>query len=275
VATWLKARADDLQSRISKTEASIDKLTAESGIGDTDSVKIKEQQISDLNTQLVTAREEVNDKRAHLEQARNVIDTNGDIDSIPELTASTTLTELRRKKMELSWSLAGLQNKMGEHNPQVISDRAALAAVNKQMDAEAEHIVALMKNAYDIAAQREKSLEANLHSRTANLNSETYIKLQQLRRTADEDRKAYGAYLAQYDDIAERREMQYTSARIISPATLPRMPSTNRMKFYAIGGVAGLGAGLLLVFLMEYFRGGVKTARRYFKWVNLRARRRR
>ncbi len=260
VATWLRSRTADLQSRISKTQASIDKLTVESGIRDTESVKIKEQQIGDLNTELMKAREEVNDRRAHLEQARNVIDANGDIDSIPELTASTSLAELRRKKMELGWSLASLQNKMGEHNPQVISDRAALADVNKQINAEAEHILGIMKNAYDIAARREQSLEANLHNLTANLSSETYLKLQQLQREADEDRKVYDVYLAQYNDVAERVEMQYTSARIVSPATLPRSPSTSRMKFYALGGMAGLGGGLLLVFLLEYFRPGVKTS---------------
>ena len=138
VATWLKGRIDNLQSRVLETEASIEKLKAKSGIHDAESDKVREQQIRDLNTQLMTAREEVSDRSAHLEQARHVIDTNGDIDSIPGLTASTALTELRRKKMELNWSLADLQNKFGEHNPQVVSARAALASVDKQIAAEAE-----------------------------------------------------------------------------------------------------------------------------------------
>ena len=83
-----------------------------------------------------------------------------------------------------------------------------------------------MKNDYDIAVRREQSLEANLQSLTANLNSETYIKLQQLRRAADADRKDYESYLSQYNDIAERRALQNASARIISPATLPRSPNS-------------------------------------------------
>ena len=112
----------------------------------------------------MTAREEVNDKRARLEQARHVIDTNGDIDSIPELTASASFSELRRKQMELNWSAAELQSKVGEGNSQVISIRAQLATVNKQIDAEAEHILGNMKNAYDIAVRREQSLEANLQT---------------------------------------------------------------------------------------------------------------
>jgi polysaccharide biosynthesis transport protein len=260
VASWLKGRTDNLHSRVLETEASIEQLTAKSGIHDAESDKVREQQIRDLNTQLMTAREEVNDKSAHLEQARHLIDTNGELDNIPELTASTALMELRRKKMELNWSLADLQNKYGEHNPQVVSARTALASVDKQISAEAENILGAMKNAYDIATRREKSLAANFQNLTANLNSETYIKLQQLRRAAESDRKDYESYLGQYNNTIEQREIQSASARIVSPATLPRKPSSNRMKFYALGGGAGLAGALLLVFMMEFFRSGVKTS---------------
>ncbi len=180
VAVWLKGRLDNLRSRVSQTEASIEELTAKSGVHDMESDKVREQQIRDLSTELMTAREEVSDKSAHLDQARHVIETNGDIDSIAELTASAALTELRHKKMELNWSLADLQNKFGEHNPQVVSARAALASVNKQISAEAENVLSSMKNAYDIAVRREQSLQANLKSLTANLDSAASIKLQEL-----------------------------------------------------------------------------------------------
>jgi succinoglycan biosynthesis transport protein ExoP len=260
VAVWLKGRVDSLQSRILATEASIEKLKGESGFRDSESDKLKEQQIRDLNAQLVIAREEVSDKGAHLDQARHLIDTNGDIDSIPELTASTALSELRHKKIKLNWSLADLQNKFGEHNPQVISARAALATVDKQISIEAENMLGVMKNAYAIAVRREQSLATNLQTLTTNLNSETFIKLQQLGRAADSDRKDYESYLTQYNNISEQREMQSASARIVSPATLPRSPNSNRLKFYALGGMAGLGGGLLLAFLLEYFKPGVRTS---------------
>jgi capsular exopolysaccharide synthesis family protein len=255
VATWLKGRVDDLQSRVLATESSIEKLKVESGIRDAADFDNVRDQIARLNTQLVTVREEVNDKRARFEQAFHVIDANGDIRSVPELTASATLSELRRKQMELNLSAAGLQNKVGDRNTQVISIRAELAAVKEQIDAEVEHVLGNMKNDYDIAVRREQSLDANLKSLTASSNSETYIKLEQLRRAADADRKAYESYLSQYNDIAERRELQDASARIISWDT--QRPSHS--KFYAFGGVAGLAGGFLLAFLLEYLRPGVKT----------------
>ena len=219
VAAWLKGRIDNLQSRVLETEASIEKLKVESGVRDSESDKVKEQQIRDLNAQLMIARDEVSDKRARFEQARQVIDTNGDIDSIPglsglamereqrrnngdvegipEVTASAALKELRQRRMELNSRLADLQSRFGEHNIQIISVRADLVTVNKQIDAEVGHVVATMKNAYDIAVRREETLEANLQSLAANLNSETSSKLQQLRRVADSDRKDYESYLAQ------------------------------------------------------------------------------
>ena len=262
VATWLRDRVDDLRSRVLATESSIAKLKTESGIRDTGLDDVSEQQISELNTQLMTARAEVDEKRVRLEQARRVIDTNGDIQSIPELTASATLTELRQKQTELNWRAADLQNKVGERHTQVIAIRAELTGINKQINAEAEHILGNMQNTYDIAIRREQSLEANLQRRTAALgNSETYGKLQQLRRVADADRNLYESYLSQYNDIAERRTLQDASARIISPATLPRSPSSSRrVLFYALGGMLGLGCGFLLAFLLEYIQSGVKTA---------------
>ncbi len=255
VATWLKGRVDDLQSRVLATESSLEKLKVESGIRDAADLDNVRQQIAGVNDQLVTVRDEVNDKRARFEQAFHVIDTNGDIRSVPELNASATLSELRRKQMDLNLSAAGLQNKLGDRNTQVISIRAELAAVKEQIDAEVEHVLGTMKNDYDIAVRREQSLEANLKSLTASSNSETYLKLEQLRRAADADRKAYETYLSQYNDIAERREMQNASARIISWDT--QRPS--RVKFYAFAGIAGLAGGFLLAFLLEYFRPGVKT----------------
>ena len=283
VAAWLKGHIDNLQSRVLETEASMEKLKVESGVRDSESDRVKEQQIGDLSNLLMTAREEVSDKRARFEQAQHVMDTNGDIDSIPalagpamgkeagrnvagdvegipEVGASNTLRELRQRRMDLNSRLADLQSRFGEHNIQIISARADLATVDKQIGTEAGHVLATMKNAYDIAVRREQTLEANLQSLTANLNSEIYIKLQQLRHAADSDRKDYETYLAQYNNVAEQREMQSASARVVSPASLPRSPNSKRLKFYALGGAAGLGAGLLLAFLLEYFKPGVRTS---------------
>jgi hypothetical protein len=150
---------------------------------------------------------------------------------------------------------------LGERHSQVIIAGTQLEGINKQISAEANHVLGNMQNAYDIAVRRQQSLEASLLKLTAARgNSATYIKLQQLRRVADADRKLYENYLSQYNEISQRRTLQDASARIIAPATLPDAPSSpRRILFYALAGIFGLGGGLLLAFLREYLRAGVKT----------------
>jgi polysaccharide biosynthesis transport protein len=269
VAAWLKGRVDDLQTRVLETESSMEKLKAESGIRDTEFSDTRKQQISALINQLSAARAELDDKRARLEQARHVTENNGDVQSLisapfdfenlKELVPSSALTALRQKQVELSWRAADLQNKVGERNAEVIALREELAGVNKEINAEEQHVLGNFKNAYDIAVRREQALQADLQRLTAGHNSEAYQKLRQLRNLADADRNLYQSYLSQYNDISERRTLQGATARIISPATLPRSPTRSHFKFYALGGMLGLGSGLLLVFLREYLWSGVKT----------------
>jgi polysaccharide biosynthesis transport protein len=259
VASWLKGRVDNLQSRVLETAAAIEKLKADSDVRDSE-LNLKEQQVRQLNTQIMNARADVDEKHARLEQARHVLDTNGDVDSIPDLKAGTTLTTLRQRQTELSLLIDGLQKRLGEHHVQVITAKAQLEAVNKQISDEAEHFLGNMKNLYDIAVRQEQSLEANLQTATAHLNSETYLKLQQLQRVEDADHKLYESYLSQFNDISERGTLQDATARIISPASFPRSASSpRRILFYASGGIAGLGAGFLIAFLLEYLRPGVRT----------------
>jgi capsular exopolysaccharide synthesis family protein len=270
VATWLKGRVENLQSRVLETESSIEELKAKSGIPDTDFSNIREQQIAALNAQITTARSEVEWKRARLEQARHMTETNGDIhgltsrpdDSqrVPELVSSTVLSELRQKQVELSWRAADLQNKPSEQYAHVTAIRAELAGINKQINAEVQHILSNIRSAYEVAVRRVQALEADLQRLTAGRESEAYNKLQQLRRLADADRTLYQSYLSQFNDISERSTLQEANARIISPATLPRSPNSSRSKLYALGGILGLGGGFLLAFLLEYLRPGVKTA---------------
>jgi succinoglycan biosynthesis transport protein ExoP len=263
VSDWLKGRVDNLQSSVLVTEAAIAKLKADNNIRDSESNNFREKQIGELNNQIMKARADVDEKSARLDQVRSVLDSKGDIQGIAELTASPTLTTLRQKQAELTSRAADLQRRLGDGHLQVIATRAELAAVTQQMNDEVQHILGNMKNAYDIAMRQEQALETSLQTLTAHANSGAYIKLSQLQSAADADRKLYEGYLAQYNDITERRTLQTETARIISPATYPLWPSSPKRKvFFAVGGAMGLGGGILIAFLLEYFlRPGVRTGK--------------
>jgi polysaccharide biosynthesis transport protein len=261
VANWLQGRMGDLQSRILETEAAIAKLRSDHGIADTGIGKVTDQQITELTSQLMAVRGEVAAQRAHLEQARRVIGTRGDLQEIPELMASSVITQLRQQKEVSSWRAAQLRGRLGDSHAEVVAADAQLAEVNKQLTDEAEHVVSVMQISYDINLQRQHALEASLENlTTAHDNSPVYSKLKQLQRVAAADRNLYDSYLSQLHEVSQHRSLEEASARIITPATLPGTPySPRRLLFLIAAGIFGLGGGLCWVFLLEYFQTGVTT----------------
>ncbi len=259
VAAWLKTQVDDLQTRVLESDAGIEKLKARTGLNDVGSKgNVSEQQISDLNAQLMIARSDVAEKKARLDQARALTEGHGENQELPDVMASTIIDQLRMQQLELTRREAELSGKLGERHAEVMNVRAQLAGINRAISAQADRVVSNMKNGYEIAVRRERSIEFDLESLTAARgNSAEVVQLQQLRRVADADRKLYESYLSQFNEISTRQTLQDASARIITPATFPQAPS--RILFFGFAGVLGTGIGLGLAVLLELLRSGVKS----------------
>jgi capsular exopolysaccharide synthesis family protein len=139
--------------------------------------------------------------------------------------------------------------------------RMQLAGITKTINAEASRIIGNMQNAFDAAVRHEQSVRTSLQNFLSSRgNSEDYLKLQQLRRIGDADRKLYESYLSQYNEISTRLTLQDASARIITLAELPAATnSPRRLQIYGLAGVFGLSVSLGLAFLLEFLRSGIKS----------------
>lgn len=269
MALWLKDRLTELKTRVVDTETEIEKLKAKSGLTDTGKGNIRELQIADLNAQLMVARTDIADKRARLEQARQLLDSNNSrVSSVPETATSPLMTQLLLEQSELTRREAELRAKFGDRNADVFALDVRLAGINKSIYDESARSVAQLQSDFDIASRRERLLEASLQQLTAKQgDSGDTVKLQQLQRIADADSKLYETYLSQYNEIGTRLSLQAIGAKIISPAELPTTPAFPRYKtlIYIGAAIFGLTGGMLLALMLEYLRPRV--------WSSLQAQR--
>jgi polysaccharide biosynthesis transport protein len=257
VMTWLKSRLEDLQARIQADATSIENLKATDTGGQNHTT---DQEIVDLSAQLALAQSDVAEKLAHFEQANDIIQAKGDLQEIPEVRASNAITQLRLQATQLSWHEIQLRSALGANHEAVIAAHNQVVQVNKTISDEALHVVDDVKNAYDIAVQREQSLEKNLQKLTVARGSADDAKMQELQRGLDADRKLYESYVSQYNELATNGTSLGESARIISGAVFPDAPSSpRRLLYYGFSGVVGLGVGFAWAFLLEYLRRGVKS----------------
>ncbi len=262
-AGWLKNWVSELRDSLSQTEGAIEKLKAESGLSDAGlAVNVTEQQISELNKQLANARAEVMEKKLRLEQARRLFENGGDLQAIPDVMASAAITQLRRQQSELKWREEELRNRYGDRHGEVMAVRAQLASVNRQMNDEAKHIITSLQSTYDLALQRQHSLEASLQKVTisGSDNSSAYSQLRALQPAADVKRKLFEQALGDLDQLSRRSSADDEGGRVIAPASLPRPLSALRgVIIYVIAGIFAAGLGALIAFLVEYLQRGFKT----------------
>jgi polysaccharide biosynthesis transport protein len=264
MALWLKDRLTELKTRVVDTETAIEKLKAQSGLSDTGKGNIAEQQVADVNAQLMLARADVADKRARLEQARQLSDgNNSGVLNVPESAASPLMGQLRLQQSELMLRDEELRAKLGAQHAEVLALDTQLAGFNKAIYHEAAHTVAQLQSSLDIAVRREQSTDTSLQQLTAKQsNSGDVVKIQELKRIADADSKLYESYLGQYNEIGTRVSLQVVGARIISPAELPTAPSFPRHQsmIYLGAAILGLLGGTLLALMLEYFQPRVSTS---------------
>ena len=261
---WLTGRIDEMRSRVIDTETQIEKLKSQSGlmdIGGAANTNLSQQQAADQNNQLVLARADVAEKRARYEQAQRVVGSHGDIQAIPEVVSSPVIGQLRAQQADVSRREAELATHFGERYPDLVNVRSQLKDINKAIDGEVSRILANMRNAYEVAQQREQSIEKSLGNLTEDRSkSQAAVKLQELQRVDEADRRLYGTFLTSFNDVSQRATLNEVTARIITPATLPTFPSSPRSKLilafaFALGGFVGV----VLAFLIEALDATFKT----------------
>jgi capsular exopolysaccharide synthesis family protein len=260
LAIWLSAKIAELKGRSIETESAIEKLKAANGFGDKGGDSAIERQMTELNNQLMATRADAADKRARLEQARQ-LSANVTARDAPDPVTSPVLSQLRLQQSVLTQQQAQLRDKFGAGHASVAAITTQLAGISQAITDEAARIRVDLQSGYDLDIRREQSLDADLQRLTAARgDSSDHVKLQELQRTADADNRIYDAYLSRYNQIEASKSLVDSSERVISQAALPTQPvfPPRRGVIFAGAGVLGLMLSLMLAVTLEYFQLGMK-----------------
>ncbi len=225
-SAWLAERMDGLRGQVHDAEEAVVAFRREHNIQSTSAdskVTIGEQQMSELNAKLATARADAAEKRAKYEQARDMQAERGDLQAIPNVVRSTVISQLRTQEAEVTRNEADLVSRYSDQHPLVINARAQRRDIEKSIAAEVARIISNLKNDYDVAKTGEESLQASLSLLTGQSGPDNNVglRLRELERTATANRSLYEDFLSRAKLTAEESTLQEGEARLISPATKP------------------------------------------------------
>ena len=138
-ANWLAQRMEGMREQVKQSEEAVAGFRREHGLVTTSSegkLTINEQQLSELNGKLVTARAETAARRAAYEQAVEVQQHGGSLQTVSEVVRSPVISQLRNQQAVAAQKIAELSSRYNNDHPLVVRARAELRDINNSIAAE-------------------------------------------------------------------------------------------------------------------------------------------
>lgn len=243
----MEGRLEALRRAVENAEAAAEQFKAANNIVGASGRLVNEQQLAELNSQLVVARNDAAKATELHDQVMRLKRSGGEPDALPEALRSETMARLRAQHAAIRRREASLSVSVMSNHPlhkqvarelsdtkRLISDELVRIAENARLEAERARI-------------NEKSLEANLEDlkTVATTTNEKLVRLRQLEREAEAHRTVYSSFLTRTKELAEQTRIDTALATVLSPAIPPRGPKAPTLiHLLALGGALGFGLSL-------------------------------
>lgn len=261
--SWLAQRTDQLRGELLAKEAAVERFRAEQGLLSSDGVPLSEQQISDAQTAVMTARADLAEREARRAQMRDLIREGRSADIAAGAINSNTVTQLRAREAEVAQRQAELEQRYGELHPALQNIRREREGIRQQIADEVNRIAANAGDEVAVARSRVRALETSLAGARGQLvqNNDSLVRLNQLQREAAAARTVYDNFMEQHHRIARQAELLGTDSEIISNASSPSVPASRSltMSLLLASGLA-LALGALAAFIAELLDDRISNA---------------
>jgi succinoglycan biosynthesis transport protein ExoP len=266
-SSWLSDRLVDLRQQLRDSEEAVQKFRKDHGLtrsGPT--VALNDQQLSDLNSKLITARADAAEKKTRLDFLNEVATGRKALGSLPDSLQSTAqasaLGTLRGKLADASQREADLLARYNSRHPAVANVQAEKRDIERSIAAETQRMVDAVRADYTLAKARLDTTEQAMREATGQggLSNEDSVKLRELERTAAVNKNLFEDLLQKSKLTAEQSTFQARDVRVIVPAQKPGDPSfPNQRRVLMMALLAGLGLGIGGALALELLSPGFTT----------------
>jgi capsular exopolysaccharide synthesis family protein len=264
-SVWLEERLGALKEEVRAAEEAVQRYKAANNLVDTQSgMLLNDQELSDLNRELITARADLAERQAKLSLVRGLRGRGQGLDAIGDVVASPVIVNLRAQEAQLLREEAEMRSLYGERHPKIQQLNSEKANIQAKIDAEVARITRVLENDVAITAARVRTIESQLggmKSRTTQ-DREAEVRLRELERQAETSRTLYEAFLARFKEMREQQEIVEPDSRLVAIATPPTRPSSPGAKLFSAAGflVSGVLATILAL-LLDRLDRGLRSAR--------------
>lgn len=271
--TFINARLKELEASAIRTQAAVDNFRAANGLASAGGSTNAEQEVSNLNQQLASARAELAEKQGRYSAAREQLSRGGGGADVGAALGSGTVSSLRQQEARASAEMAVLTQRYGTLHPERLQKQRELADIKSRIQEEINRVLSSLQADVQTAQSRVASLSGSRGSAAGTLaqNARAQTGLSELEARAEAAATVFQAFLQRSQETGALRDSAMPDARFAQRAEVPRAPfSPNYPMTILTGGFLAFMFGGLVIILSEYLRRGVQTKRDVERRLQLR-----
>ena len=264
-SAWLSDRLVELKNQLRESEEAVAHFRDEHGLVQSGgNVTLNQQQLSELNAKLVTAKADAVEKKARVDLLASIQAKGGNIQNLPDIEKLGAMASLHEQEAKISQQEAELLTRYGNTHPLVVNVRAQHRDIERAIAAEAQRAATSIKNDYELAKARAAAIERSLQevSGQTSIDDATTVHLRELERTAAVNKSLFEDFLQRAKITEEQSKFEAREARVISPALTPGGPSyPPNSRYMMITVLLGLMLGVGGALAKEMLDAGFTTAK--------------
>jgi succinoglycan biosynthesis transport protein ExoP len=265
-SAWLQDRITTLRAEASAASQAVVDFKEKNNIIESGGKLMNEQQMSEVNSQLLLARAATAEAKARLERITQVISKDIPDASVADALNNQVVIKLRGQYLELVGRESIWSKKYGPDHLATISIRNQMLELRRNIADEMQKIAESYKSDYQIALTRETSILKSLDTAVAQsrITNQAQVQLREFESKAGTSRSMYDNFLQRYMEAVQQQSFPISEARLITPATPPRIKSHPKtltvLVLSAAGGfIIAFGAAVLREASNRVFRTGAQV----------------
>jgi succinoglycan biosynthesis transport protein ExoP len=263
---WLSDRLIELRRQLRDSEEAVAMFRRDHGltrVGPT--VALNDQQLTELNSKLITARTEAAESKARADFLSDLAAGKKILTSVPEsmLSASGLMVALRGKLADASQREADLLARYNSRHPAVVNVEAEKRDIERSIAAETQRMAQTVRSEYGLAKARLEAIEQSMREATGQgaLDNDDAVRLRELERTAAVNKSLFEDFLQKAKITDEQATFRARDVRVITPAQAGGQSFPEYRKVLLIALFIGIGLGVGGAAAIEVLKAGFTTTR--------------
>jgi len=254
-SVWLQDRINELRDQALAADRAVQDFKSKNNIIDTARGLVSDQQLSELNTQLVTARTSVAEAQARYDRVASIVRQGGmsgtSDEVVSDVLSNEVISKLRTQYLDAVKREAEWSKRYGPDHIAVVNLGSEIKGLQRALFTELSRIAETYKSDLEIAKAREGSLSKSMETLVtqAKVTGQAQVDLRELESNAQSYRALYDNFLQRFMQATQQQSFPITEARVITDASMPLSPSQPRTGLIVGGGIfigllAGFGVGV-------------------------------